>query len=107
MNNATIIEMAPFEVAEGITNTQLLNASAQLEKGFLEQCEGYIARTLVKTGERNFMDIVYWHSMDDAKKALDKIFESPFCNAYFACMKMAEGVEPQIMHYEVIGSYSK
>jgi len=107
MNNATIIEMAPFEIAKGVTSAQLLNASDQLEKGFLEKCEGYIARTLVKTSDSNYMDIVYWASMNHAKNASDKIFESPFCNAYFACMKMSEGVEPQIMHYEVIGSYSK
>jgi len=107
MNKATIIEMAPFEVAEGVTTAQLLNASHQLEEGFLGKCEGYIARSLVKTGENKYMDIVYWASLDDAQKASENIFESAYCNAYFACMRMEEGVEPQIMHYEIVGSYSK
>ena len=107
MYNAAIIEMAPFEVSAGITDTQLLDASKQVETGFLTNCEGYIARTLVKTGENTYMDIVYWQTMQAAQAAAEKIFESPACQAYLGCIKMEEGVEPEIKHYDVIGSYSK
>ena len=107
MQNATAVEMAPFELAAGVTSTQLLDASNQIEIGFLANCEGYVARTLVKTGENAYMDIVYWQTMKDARAAAEKIFESPACQAYLGCIKMEEGVEPQIKHYEIIASYSK
>ena len=107
MHKATIIEMAPFEIAAGVTETQLLEASKQTETGFLANCAGYIARTLVKTGENAYMDIVYWQTMEAAQAASEKIFESSACQAYLGCIKMEEGVEPEIKHYEIIGSYAK
>ena len=107
MHNASFIEMAPFEIAAGVTEAQLLEASKQTETGFLANCEGYVARTLVKTGENAYMDIVYWQTMQAAQAAAEKIFESPACQAYLGCIKMEAGMEPKIKHYEVIGSYSK
>ena len=106
MSNSMVVEMAPFELAEHITESQLLDASNKLQTGFLADCEGYISRTLVKTDNNKYMDIVHWSSIESANKASEIIFESTYCNAYFSCMKMEEGIEPKIMHYEVADIYT-
>jgi len=106
MTHTNVIEYAPFELADGVSQEQLLTASDEIEKNFLSNYDGYVSRKLVRKDEKNWADIVVWRSAGDAQKAMQDVMNSEAFNSYFACMKMEEGVDPAVLHFDVIKEYS-
>lgn len=104
MTQAMTLEYAPFTIADGVSEEQLLKASAQVESDFLASCEGYISRTLIRKDEKNYADIVYWANEAAAKAAMEQIMQSESCKAYFDCMDLSK--EPNVAHCPIVGQYS-
>jgi heme-degrading monooxygenase HmoA len=89
----TIVELAPFKLAAGKSETDLLAASSSFQKGFLEEQPGFIRRELVRKSGGSYMDIVHWRSEADAKAVMEKVQESEACALYFSVMDMTGGSE--------------
>lgn len=94
MNHGKVIEMAPFELADGVGEDALFAASDRLEREFLAQCPGYLGRMLVRRDERGWTDIVFWRSAADAKSAMERVASSDACGLYFRCMAVADHDDP-------------
>lgn len=90
MNPELTIEMAPFSVASGITEAELLAASERLEREFLSRSDGYMGRVLVRQETGKWADIVFWKSEAHASKAMEAVASSAACRSYFECMKVAD-----------------
>lgn len=108
MNNRTI-EWAPFRVKPGVSETQLLAASTALQEGFLQNQTGFLRRELVRTGDGEYTDIVWWASHAAAEKAMHEVAGSEVCHRYFALMQDADHAEPGqgVSHFTSIAVYQE
>lgn len=94
MNRDLAIEIAPFQVAEGVGQATLFEASERLEREFLSRADGYIGRFLVRKDAASWADIVFWESPDHAARAMQAVASSEACRAYFGCMAQADPAQP-------------
>jgi heme-degrading monooxygenase HmoA len=94
---AGTVEYAPFELADHADEAALLAESEVLQRDFLIRQQGFIRRELLKIKDRQYADLVYWRSKEDAMNAMAQAEQSEVCRRYFGLMKMtsndpAEGV---------------
>ena len=107
-NGKTTVEYAKFTLKEGVTETQVLAASQKFEEGFLVKQSGYIKRDLLRLEGREWADIVYWASREDAEKVLKVCEKSAICMDYFSIMEPFDPKIPNfgVIHLDVVKSYS-
>ena len=84
------IEWAPFTLVEGATETQLLQASADLQTEFLARQPGFVSRELLRRSEREWCDLLYWESEQAVQAAMAKVADHPTCLRYFQLMVAAD-----------------
>lgn len=102
-----IIELAPFKITAGTSEKSLLEASTALQREFLAQQSGFVKRELLRSGENEWLDIVYWRDHDSAHQAMQRAMESPACHRYFQLMVSEDHRNPGngVKHYERISEY--
>jgi len=83
-----ITVLAPILLAAGKTEADLLAASDTFQKDFAGKQPGLIRRELVRKSEGEYLDIIQFRSMEDAKVIIEKEKESPACHAFFVVMNM-------------------
>ncbi len=89
-----IIEWAPFTLAEGATEEELLGRSEELQAQFLAGQDGFIRRELLQGEGREWVDLVYWRDAAAVQQAIRRAAESPVCHRYFQLMVGADHQEP-------------
>lgn len=100
--------LAPIKLAAGKTEADLLAASDRFQKEFANDQSGIIRRELVRKGNGEYLDIVQFRSMEDAKAIIEKEKESAACHAFFAVMDMGTTDESDsIDFYQSLVTYSK
>jgi hypothetical protein len=102
----TTMEWAPFRVRPGVTEAQLLAASAHLQSAFVARQEGFINRRLVRTSDGGYVDIIVWASAEAADRAMQNAAKSDTCSSFFALME-ADSAAPGagVSHLDVIAEY--
>lgn len=102
-----VVEWAPFELAEGVDEATLLAASEVLQSEFVSQQSGFIKRELVKANDKQWVDLVYWNSLEEAEQAAKNVANSPVCLKYFELMVGADPDDPSagVLHLEVVKTY--
>lgn len=107
-SNQQVMEWAPFTIKEGVTETELLEASKALQTDFLQNQEGFIRRELLIETDKTYIDLVFWKSMAAARNAMSEAKTSAACSAYFRLMNEADFEQPDqgVFHYQVCESYS-
>ena len=96
--STVIVELATINLAEGKTETDLIEASDKFQKTFLDHQSGFIRRELVRNAKGGYIDIVHWRSQEDIDTLMKIIESSPEIHQYFSVMKFDpenpdEGVE--------------
>ena len=80
---ATVMEVVTFKV-----NSTLSDVEIKAKLLSLTECasayEGYIDRTLAKNDKEEWIDVVYWESLEQAELAAEKIMEDEKALAVFA-----------------------
>lgn len=89
MSNPVTI-LAPITLAEGVTETDLLSASATFQTEFVDQEPCILRRELIKKGEREYMDIVQFIDEKSVYEIMEKEQSHPACQAFFALMSFSE-----------------
>lgn len=102
-----VVEWAPFEVREGVSNEQLLQASEHLQNEFLVKQKGYIKRELLKGEGRQWVDLIYWASEEDAQAAIQNAMNSAACGVFFGLMKGVPDPEELIDPAEGVFHYKR
>jgi hypothetical protein len=102
--NKVVVEWAPFELVAGTDEAVLLQASAALQQDFLARQPGFIRRELLRGKENQWVDLVYWESMEAAEQAAHIAAASPVCYAYFQLMVATDHNDPAagVLHFERI-----
>ncbi|MEM9648830.1 MAG: hypothetical protein AAF969_10130 [Bacteroidota bacterium] len=53
-----VMKWAPFTIREGVSETELLEASKALQTDFLQNLKGFVRRELLIQVDRNYIDVV-------------------------------------------------
>gem|GEM_PF-602417 len=96
----TVLEYAPFQVRDGVTEEEFLQMSSRLEKEFLITQPGFIRRELLRKGANNWADLIYWKSEAEAKKAMKAAESNDVANRYFQLIESSEN--GSIQHFHII-----
>lgn len=101
-----VVELATIHLAKGKTEGDLISASDTFQREFLQQQAGFLRRELMRNEDGTYADLIHWRSMADAQAIMDKVAESPACQAYFSVMQVnpenpAEGVS----HHDSLAVY--
>lgn len=86
-----VIEWAPFRLREGVTDAELLEASAAIQRDFLDRQPGFLRRELARSDDGIWSDVVHWSDAAAARAAMDTAASSPACHRYFHLMAGANG----------------
>lgn len=107
--NHQVIEFAPFELATGSSEAELLDASEALQSDFLDRQDGFLKRELLRRDDRNWIDIVYWRDKEAVERAMKNAAESPACFRYFQLMVGADHDQPGsgVLLLEQVKSYHR
>ncbi|MBL8709914.1 MAG: antibiotic biosynthesis monooxygenase [Rhodospirillaceae bacterium] len=107
------VEWAPFRLRPGVGESALLNASQELQAGFLARQPGFIRRELLRRDVTDFVDLVWWESRAAAETAMQQAGKSDPCARYFALMDFdqpAAGANPAgvgVLHLETVATYAQ
>jgi hypothetical protein len=69
-----------------------------MEKGFLSKQHGFIKRTLARGESAEWIDVVYWETMDDATNAMGVAMQSPVTAPMFG---MIDETSIKMSHFEI------
>lgn len=107
MRAKAVVEWAPFRLAEGVSEEQLLRASNDLQVGFLAKQRGFVRRELLRGKDRQWVDVVFWEDQQTADEAMKAAAESPACHEYFKMMLVVDHADPSagVLHFEQVESY--
>lgn len=98
-----IVEITQFKLVDGVVEEAFLQDATNVQKGFLEKQAGYAGvRQLLKDQEGEWVDIVYWESLEDAQKAQEAAMGSEIC------MPMFHKIDPssiKMLHLEQVKSW--
>ncbi len=83
---AMTFEWAQFSLRPGVTEPQLRQASALMQKEFLDRQGGFVQRDTVRLAPGRYADLVVWQSPQAAKAAIAAATADPVCRAYFGLM---------------------
>lgn len=80
MSNPTY-EIVTFRAADGITDEDLRTRAADVQTWVAQQ-PGYRSRTLLRTGDGEYVDLVQWASLADAQAAAKLIGTAKAAGAF-------------------------
>lgn len=89
----TVTVLAPIKLATGVTEDQLLAASAEFQRDFVSKEPGVLRRELVRKGDGTYIDIVRFRSAEDYADVTEKEMKSPVCAKFFGLMDMSTAEE--------------
>jgi heme-degrading monooxygenase HmoA len=81
-------EWAEFTLKPHANEAAMLEASAAMQREFLDQQPGFISRQLVKLADRHYADLVTWRSQEAVQEAMGSAKLFPACGAYFGLMQV-------------------
>lgn len=104
------IEWAPFKLKPGVAEGSLVEASAEMQKQFLDRQRGFVRRELLKRGAGDFVDLVWWESRAAAEAAMQAVGTSEACAGYFSLMQFDAPPEDAvsetgILHFAQLAAY--
>ena len=85
------IEVVMFRAQPGVSDAQILEAADVLQRD-VEEFGGYISRRLLKSEDGQWLDIVDWTSLDEARQAGEAIMQRPSAQRFDALVD-AESVK--------------
>lgn len=90
------LEIVLFKLAEGVTEDDFL-AAAQGVETWLVQVKGFQRRQLNRDEAGNWVDMVYWDSLEEAQQAAAKIMSTPEGQT-FGSKILGESIQMYHMH---------
>jgi hypothetical protein len=65
-----MVEITTFKLNNGVSSADFVKSAEQMQNAFLKRQEGFIKRTLTKSGDTLWTDIVYWTNKESQGKAM-------------------------------------
>jgi hypothetical protein len=94
-----VVEWAPFRLASGATETDLLEASDRFQRDFLKHQPGFLRRELLRGRGAEWVDLVLWRDQASADAIMAAAITSPHCAGYFQVMEPVEDPAANVLHF--------
>lgn len=82
-----IVEVVIWKVKSNFTEEEVLNKARALNT-FIENQKGFISRDLSKSNQGEWLDLVYWSSIEDANAAAKLAQSCEICQPFFDTIDM-------------------
>lgn len=82
-----VVEWAPFHLADGVSEAELIAASDRLHDDVLRNHPGFVHRELVRLESGQWADLVFWRNQEAVQAIMAQAPRDPVFGAYFRCMK--------------------
>jgi hypothetical protein len=102
-----VVEFAPFSLAEGVSEEELIAASDAFQRDFLEHQPGFVRRETLKGANGRWTDLVYWRSKTDVERAVAAVEGNPACRAFFRLLDFNPQQDPgaDVLYFECVKEY--
>ena len=80
-------DILSYELAEGVTQKQLLSVAEEIIVGWMSKQKGFVCWEIHTNDKGGFTDIVYWEDEASAKNAEKDMCNIPNANAWYSCYK--------------------
>ena len=97
--------LAPIKIAQGKTESDLLQASERFQEEFARHQPGILRRELIRKSEGEYIDIVQFRSAKDAQDVMEKEQESEACHAFFSVMDLSDMNDEDLTPYPSLATY--
>lgn len=97
MKNA--LEIVIYKTKDGVSDTDFIHTGAEMEENFAKKQKGFIRRTFAKSENGDWVDVIYWETMEDAMKASEAAMKSPVCAPLFG---MLDNESVKMHHFEIL-----
>lgn len=77
MNDELVYEIAYFNLNEGTSDKDVVEAAEKIQRYFLSKFSGIVYRELLKDQSGLWMDTVHWESVGDYRKAAQAVLVDP------------------------------
>ncbi len=103
-----VLEWAPFQVLEGVTDAAVIAASQKLQQEFLSQQPGFVRRELLRAGADRWVDLVHWQNRAAADKAMEVAPLNAACQAYFSLMvpPQSQDLSQGVLHLDQVQTFA-
>ena len=65
-NQINAVEWAPFQLNDGVSESDLINAAEKIQSEFLASQPGYVKRELLKASGEVWVDLIHWTDKESA-----------------------------------------
>ena len=97
MKNA--LEVAIYKIKSDVSDADFIKAATSMEEHFAKKQKGFIKRTFAKSESSEWVDVIYWETMNDALKASEAAMKSTFCAPMFGMLNEAS---VKMFHFEIL-----
>jgi len=88
VNSDMIVEVVIWKTKSNFTEEETLYKAKAVNK-FVENQKGFISRNLSKNEQGEWLDLVYWNSIEDAQAAAKLAQSSEICQPFFDTIDMS------------------
>ncbi len=85
--NKNVMEIVIWKSKPEFSETEIVKRSKNLNE-FVNNQVGFVSRDFAKNDEGQWIDFLYWDSLENAKAAAKKIETSPLCGEFFETIDM-------------------
>lgn len=72
-----VLELVQFKLKADVSDADFLTAAAETQTGFLAQNEGFIRREIWKNADNQWIDMIYWTSLEAAHASMQQFITHP------------------------------
>lgn len=100
--SSTVLEIVKVKLKAGIDDGSFMEESKKFHENWLSKQPGFQKRLTLKSSEGEWVDILWWDSMEDAKATAEKVMQEPSAAAWFGMMDEST---VSMYHGEIVEEY--
>lgn len=81
-----VVEIAKFKLKHGVADADFLSEDKKVHEMVIKELPGYIKRTTVKSQDLEWVDLVWWNSLEEAQQAAKVIMTDPKAKDWVSMM---------------------
>ena len=93
-----IVEIAQLKLVKG-TDPKAFVRATEATHPFLQKQPGYVDRELLKLTDDQWVDLVHWKTLDEAKAAGKALMRDPSCRDF---VKMLDPQGTKVLYHELV-----
>lgn len=93
------LEVVIYKTKADVNSDDFIRESEMMENGFAKLQKGFIKRTFAKSEQNDWIDVLYWETMQDTINASEAAMKSPTCAPMF---QMLEPSSIKMHHFNIL-----